>query len=149
MKTASTQPEAKALGLSSYFTGRPCKHGHVAKRYTTNKACASCAVTGLARWRNGPGRESWRAYRRRYKYGLTDEAYTAILLAQGGGCAICGGQSRSKKKGTLCVDHDHKTGLVRGLLCDVCNQAIGLFCDSPERMRKASSYLEAASELSS
>lgn len=138
----SSHAQATILGAPSYFTGKPCKHGHVAKRYTSNKACSKCNTVGLARWRSGAGRETWRAYRRKHKYGLTDEAYQALLKKQRGGCAICGGQSKHPKKTTLCVDHDHATGRVRGLLCDVCNQAVGLFQDSPKLIRKAALYLE-------
>lgn len=51
-------------------------------------------------------------------YGLDAEGYRALLLAQGGKCAICRARPRSKR---LAVDHDHKTGAVRGLLCSRCN----------------------------
>lgn len=51
-------------------------------------------------------------------YGLTSEQYDALLERQGGRCAICRARPKSKR---LAVDHDHKTGVVRGLLCSRCN----------------------------
>jgi hypothetical protein len=56
------------------------------------------------------------------KYSLTREAYADLLASQRGLCAMCG-----KPYGKLGprIDHDHETGRVRGLLCDVCNRAVG------------------------
>ena len=54
-------------------------------------------------------------------YGMTPEDREAMLEAQGGMCAICG---QTKE---LVIDHDHKTGRVRGLLCRHCNFVIGLY----------------------
>ncbi len=51
-------------------------------------------------------------------YGLTSAQYDALLRAQGGRCAICRARPKSKR---LAVDHDHKSGAVRGLLCSRCN----------------------------
>lgn len=51
-------------------------------------------------------------------YGLTASEYSALLEAQGGRCAICRARPKSKR---LAVDHDHKSGAVRGLLCSRCN----------------------------
>lgn len=51
-------------------------------------------------------------------YGLTPDEYSALLAAQGGKCAICRARPKSKR---LAVDHDHKSGAVRGLLCSRCN----------------------------
>lgn len=78
------------------------------------------------------------------KYGLTQEQYDALLKAQGGCCVICprsgSGDSRTKY---LFVDHEHKTGKVRGLLCGPCNAALGAFGDSCERLKVAIAYLQA------
>lgn len=51
-------------------------------------------------------------------------------------CVICGSDKE------LVVDHDHKTGVIRGVLCGKCNRGIGLLDDSPERLRRAAVYLE-------
>lgn len=58
------------------------------------------------------------------KYGLTVEQYEAMLKAQKYRCAICGGKNA---KNRLAVDHCHDTGKVRALLCDPCNQHLGIF----------------------
>jgi hypothetical protein len=90
-------------------------------------------------------------YRRNYHkilkriYGLTKEQYEALLLKQDGKCAICLGPPTKGKR--LCVDHDHKTGLVRGLLCHDCNIAIGKFKESEEIVQRASLYLMSPIDL--
>ena len=58
---------------------------------------------------------------RRRQLGLSVEDYDAMLAAQGGVCAICGNPPKTRR---LDVDHDHKTGKVRGLLCHRCNRAL-------------------------
>lgn len=83
-------------------------------------------------------------YKREKKYGMTQEAYDALIEKQGGLCAICGLPETATFKGTLrtlCVDHDHDTGAIRGLLCSLCNQALGFFKDSPENLSNAIDYL--------
>lgn len=79
-------------------------------------------------------RESNKRDRIRRDYGLSLEAYDAILAR---GCAICGATDKP-----LGLDHDHATGKNRDALCHPCNQALGLFYDDPERLRRAASYLE-------
>ena len=71
------------------------------------------------------------------KYGLTKEEHDAMLLLQNNLCAIC---NKTKDK-TLHVDHDHKTGRVRGLLCYSCNTGIGLLKDDIKYLANAIKYL--------
>ena len=78
------------------------------------------------------------------KYGITDADYNAILESQGGRCAICR-TDKSNGNGRFCVDHDHGSGAVRGLLCNMCNWGLGHFKDSPENLSAAISYLERGS----
>lgn len=73
-------------------------------------------------------------------YGLTLEQYNALVEAQGGMCAICGGPPNGRVK-KLVVDHDHATGKLRKLICDHCNKALGLFEDDPIRMTRAAEYV--------
>lgn len=83
------------------------------------------------------------------KYGLTPETFAALLDRQGGVCAICRKPETTKqphrKSGdeSLAVDHCHETGKVRGLLCFMCNTALGKFNDDPDLMRRAIAYIEA------
>ena len=69
---------------------------------------------------------------------MSDE-YEALLASQGGVCVICGLPPRSRR---LDVDHDHRTGAIRGLLTHRCNQGLQMFNDDPERLRRAADYLE-------
>lgn len=74
-------------------------------------------------------------------YGIGIDRYAAMFEAQGGCCAIClTHQSKLKRK--LHVDHDHATGKVRGLLCQLCNTALGLARDDINILKAAISYLE-------
>src|SRR3989442_9160388 len=72
--------------------------------------------------RQAKQREYYRTKRRMYRYGVTDAEYQAMLQRQNGLCAICG-KTQTRQ---LCLDHDHETGQVRGLLCDRCNRALGV-----------------------
>jgi hypothetical protein len=70
-----------------------------------------------------------------HRHGLTEEEYNKLTINVT--CEIC-----EHEMGTPCVDHDHKTGKVRGVLCRECNSALGLFMDDPDILRKAIDYLE-------
>ena len=61
-----------------------------------------------------------------------------MFTVQNSVCAICG----RKSENLLTVDHDHTTGIIRGLLCKACNTGLGYFHDDPDSLRKAASYLE-------
>jgi hypothetical protein len=82
----------------------------------------------------------YRAYMLKRKYKLTMEQYQEMLEAQNSGCAICG-TLQSELDRTLAVDHDHLTGKIRGLLCSLCNSAIGSLKDSPKLCIVAANYL--------
>ena len=71
------------------------------------------------------------------RLGCTPELYAKLLLEQCGVCKICG-KSQSRN---LAVDHCHKTGEIRGLLCSTCNTGLGCFGDDKEMLTKALEYL--------
>jgi hypothetical protein len=83
-----------------------------------------------------------REYRLKKAYGIDRNEYLSLLQSQGGKCPICGNSTPGGKGQTFVVDHDHKTGNIRGLLCHKCNTAIGLMKDNPHVLRGAIDYLD-------
>lgn len=74
------------------------------------------------------------------RYGISLEQYESMLALQKGACAICKKENSGKKM--FHVDHCHATGKIRGLLCNSCNMAIGLFKDNPDIILTAYNYLQ-------
>lgn len=96
----------------------------------TRKYCdAVCRNANRPRY-DDPGRR-WRGY------GLSDDDFKHMEQRANGHCELCG--RRFTK--TPHIDHDHRTGRVRGLLCSACNTGLGRFDDDPERLRAAIQYL--------
>jgi len=85
-------------------------------------------------WRRAHPDEEAAASRRR-RYGLSATELAKMIRAQGGVCRIC------ERPRPNCVDHDHETGRIRGVLCATCNAGLGHFRDDVERMRAAAAYL--------
>lgn len=75
------------------------------------------------------------------RYGISHVDYLRILNEQDEQCRICGMPEKYNTHGRLEVDHDHATGLVRGLLCGRCNKAIGLMLDDAGLLEAAANYL--------
>ncbi|MFG3644879.1 endonuclease VII domain-containing protein [Micromonospora sp. NPDC047762] len=91
---------------------------------------------------NAKGKESMlrlhggtREYHLRRRYGVGEKEFQELLAEQGEVCAICGGADPQH------LDHDHRTGWVRGILCFNCNGGLGQFRDSPMRLARAITYL--------
>ncbi|MGC0333074.1 hypothetical protein RKD23_006064 [Streptomyces sp. SAI-170] len=115
-----------------------------------HKHCQGCGeVKPHSEWeRNGSSSDSWasscrpcRAERNqisyfKVKYGLTKGERDEMVASQGGVCCIC------LSAPAVHVDHCHKTGRVRGVLCFNCNSAIGKLGDDPDAVRRAAAYLE-------
>lgn len=74
-------------------------------------------------------------------YGITPEDYDVLLEAQNGCCGICGRHQTEFKK-RLATDHNHKTGYIRGLLCNKCNPGIGAFGEDVNILQRAIDYLK-------
>lgn len=100
-------------------------------------------------WRGKKGPEYTKNIYLKSTFGISFEEYNGILQAQDNCCAICHGQEHGKSKWHgnagklkyLTVDHDHRTKLVRGLLCRTCNRALGMLRDDPGLLFAAYRYL--------
>jgi Recombination endonuclease VII len=119
-----------------------------AKAYERERAAAHAEERAayLNGWKER-NRERYRANMRNFRlrlYGLTPEEYEQRMEAQGGRCAVCGGEGTRTvdDRPLLVVDHDHETNQRRDLLCNNCNAGLGMFGDDPERLRAAAEYLE-------
>jgi hypothetical protein len=82
-----------------------------------------------------------REYHLRRRYGIGQAEFAELLAEQGGVCAICRALDPQH------VDHDHRTGWVRGILCFNCNGGLGQFRDNPEYLASAITYLKGTTWL--
>lgn len=119
---------------NGYFKDKECKT--CKKMFTPTNPCNIYCSTECK------GKNSY--YKR--NYGITDNDLKLLKEQQDNKCHLCGsdGFLIGKKGHTekLAVDHDHKTGKIRKLLCHNCNRGLGLFKDNPELLRKAAEYVE-------
>ena len=101
---------------------------------------ADRVIKSVQKWRKDnpeAHQRNARKYQLKKLYGITPEQYAVMFKTQRGRCAIC----KRKSPRRLHVDHCHRTGLLRALLCNRCNLGIGYFDDRPDLMRKAATYL--------
>lgn len=117
----------------------------------TRKVCRKCAAasarrsTKRFRERDPEGyKQASRNRQVKAKYGITWEERQALLAEQGNKCAnpACPNTEPGGQWNEWHIDHDHKTGEVRGLLCNGCNVALGILDDSPTRIRGLADYLD-------
>lgn len=107
-------------------------------------------VMGTARakrWRAANPEEAKRrqkAVMLKAKYGITLAQFNALMTAQNSCCAICGTPFASLNSKQVHVDHSHKTGKVRSILCHHCNTGLGAFREQTVLLRKAITYLRHA-----
>ena len=102
--------------------------------YRFNSPCKFCA--NLNRNKN-----YYKAHRLKIKYNLSQEEYDLKLKEQNYSCAICDIHKDDYSK-EFSVDHCHKTGKVRSLLCTQCNSGIGFFRENITVMKKAIQYIK-------
>ena len=118
--------------------GTKCKHcfSEYAKKY--NSITAADRQEYKRKYRQTD--KSKISYRNSYlkrTFGITLDEYNVLFYQQNGKCAIC----KNESKRTLCVDHNHETGEIRGLLCEGCNRGIGFLKESTEILQNAIKYL--------
>lgn len=126
-KTCNCCGESKTLELFSK---------HKSNKDGYRKVCKKCrSIQESERYRSNPDKTRDTTYKR--LYGLTLQEYHTLVEKQQSLCKIC-----TKPFEKLYVDHCHKTGEVRGLLCSKCNLGLGYYNDCPDTIRKAALYLE-------
>jgi hypothetical protein len=123
--------ERRRAASAAWRKANPEKHrANSAAWYAANPEKAKA-------WRNSEKVSTIRRARSlQHFYGLTIDQYQRMLAGQGGVCFIC---RRAPKARRLDVDHCHKTGRIRGLLCHRCNRGIGMFSE-PEHLTRAGEY---------
>lgn len=86
-------------------------------------------------------RQRKQATYRKARYGINNAIYASLIKGQNYSCATCRRHASVFKRG-LVIDHNHDTGVVRGLLCTGCNTALGHVLEKPEVLRALANYLE-------
>jgi hypothetical protein len=138
-----------------YFTGKPCKRGHVAERLVSTRGCVECQREAMRAWvaaNPDKHRANGRAWKRRNKHGYNEQAKArmrAYYRKRNGlptppypeteNCECCSTKLLGGVKTHL--DHDHETGKFRGWLCNRCNRGLGYFGDTIEGLEMALRYL--------
>lgn len=123
--------------ISDYYKDRSNLDGH-------SHSCKECLLAYRQKLREGnPDREKEKNFRNDLwkNYRIRISEYEALLFKQSGCCAICK-RHHSVLTRKLSVDHCHKTGTIRGLLCDNCNPMIGYAKDNIENLKNGIIYLE-------
>lgn len=144
MKVCTVCGESK--DLSAFYKWKTSRDGY-------SYRCKGCDAEARRRSRNGEGGQGTRdGYRRRKlvnQYEMTPDHFEKMMEAQGGMCAICNttnpngeGVDGGKQLKTFAMDHDHSTGRIRELLCNLCNRALGFMRDNPQTLRAGALYLE-------
>lgn len=108
--------------------------------------CKSCKAKAMKDWAAKVGKSRRKQSHLLKTYGLSVEKFDEMTKSQGGLCAICNLPSevydrRLRVVRSLMIDHCHKTGKARSLLCNHCNTGIGCFKDNPLLLSKAAEYL--------
>ena len=137
------QARADEIGLP--VGHKPCSVCGTVFRYehNGNKFCSTkCRLTRKKEDKQYKASKAYSASLRAKRYGITLEELKGFEEAAGGRCQICGTSEKDAPKGRLHVDHCHETGSVRGLLCQRCNQALGMFSDDTGVLERAITYLK-------
>lgn len=129
VKTCSSCGEQKSL--KEFYPHKNSKDGFI-------NQCRKC-ISIKRKQKYCP--EKAREQNRKSKYRITTEDYNRLLKVQENKCGICRKLQPDDYHG-LCVDHNHKTGNIRGLLCHNCNSALGNFYDNPDYLLSAVLYLQ-------
>lgn len=142
---AAYMKSPRGLAAIAKYRAKPEAKKLVAEWRSTTAERAKQKMRFARIWETPAGRA---AYLRRYilrKYKLSMNEYWKMVGDHGGLCAIC--ESKNIGGWRLGIDHDHKTGKVRGLLCNPCNAGLGNFRDKIQTLYRAADYLEIYSRI--
>lgn len=140
-------PECKKFLRPESFRIRPDRG--TSERIVRYSRCVDCHRKWSRQWHaKNPKRAKhlMRKYRLKNNFGLTVERYEEMLRGQNERCAICKEHKDSFDK-AFAVDHCHKTGRIRGLLCSNCNAGVGFFRDDPKNLVWAIEYLDFSNRI--
>lgn len=131
----------RILARVKYSAGRhdPIKTSAYHRAYRAKHRAKALAYAAEYR-KQHPDR--WYGAEIKARYGVSLEQYAAMLKSQNGRCKICRTNTLSVRFKRFSIDHCHDTGKVRGLLCNNCNAALGLFKHDPARLLDAVTYLK-------
>lgn len=147
-KQAHRTEHTKPLALAKKGTCRDCGEIKPVRRMSARRdagnICKRCLSARASAWKAAhpetSAEQQWRSHLRK-RYGITVEQHAARLSEQGHRCAVCREEFDGDRRHPR-IDHDHATGVFRGVLCHACNVSLGLFNDNPTRLRRAADYLE-------
>jgi len=136
-----------------------CYHKDQQRKFGRPVRCKDCTNADCRRNRDAvksrQRAKDWQASNRdrvrsnhlQNKYNMSTQDYERLFKEQKGLCKICGkpetnSHHRTKTPHSLAVDHDHRTGKVRGLLCALCNSGLGKFKESSQLLQRAKEYID-------
>lgn len=114
--------------------------------YDRRRDCKACKNAKARQWRkdnpenNDKYLKRMRERTKERKYGITQEQFDQMLIDQDNKCKICNNEFKNTKD--THIDHCHNSNIVRGLLCNCCNLALGQFNDNTDNMDNAIRYLQ-------
>lgn len=121
--------------LKFFPKNKGCKNG-------IRSVCKLCVNEYRKKWwRNGGGRERQRDTNLKRAYGIDSSEWQRLFELQKGQCASCG-RHQSEMSKSLHVDHCHRSGKIRSLLCDKCNRALGIMDENAVAIKKLSEYAD-------
>lgn len=123
------QPKQKRCMNCLVYKDMNMFHNNSANKDLKGSYCKPCQKARLQNWRKESFgvRVAWEQKTKLAAYGLTQETYSLLETKQGGACGICGLRRLRGRDKYLHIDHCHKTGRIRGLLCYVCNTTLGKY----------------------
>jgi len=147
-KLQSVDPAGRNCSTCKNFLPWDCFYPRKGRDSGLSAYCSSCKTCNRIKTKKWIEQYGFENHIQRH-YGMTLDDWNYLIKVQDGKCAICRSEfdkrvslKVSSRFSRLSVDHNHQTNKVRGLLCNSCNQGLGLFEENPEFLRNAAIYIE-------